>query len=240
MGKSLRRKKHEDHENHERWLVSYADFITLLFAFFVVLYATSTQNKDKEKSFEESIREKMKMVGLGGPSGGAVAGGSNRVSMSDGAGGVDGPSRKNISEEILDSVARYFRKVDPEGELFDNVDGDSGGARVSLAQNIIPTLPNDNRPIDVRKWLATVDHIIAYLAQTEYNLVFEWPVADFNKPPNLDQVYKLVKYIQSKAAVGGGLGGDRVSPNISLRLYSPIQQDADSREASDKVRFYFY
>ena len=27
--------------NHERWLVSYADFITLLFAFFVVLYAFS-------------------------------------------------------------------------------------------------------------------------------------------------------------------------------------------------------
>ena len=31
----------EEPENHERWLVSYADFITLLFAFFVVLYATS-------------------------------------------------------------------------------------------------------------------------------------------------------------------------------------------------------
>ena len=31
----------EEHENHERWLVSYADFITLLFAFFVVLYSVS-------------------------------------------------------------------------------------------------------------------------------------------------------------------------------------------------------
>ncbi|PIY00592.1 MAG: hypothetical protein COZ23_07480, partial [Hydrogenophilales bacterium CG_4_10_14_3_um_filter_58_23] len=36
-----RRQKHEEHENLERWLVSYADFITLLFAFFVVMYSIS-------------------------------------------------------------------------------------------------------------------------------------------------------------------------------------------------------
>jgi chemotaxis protein MotB len=41
-----RKKKHE-HVNHERWLVSYADFITLLFAFFVVLFASSQSDKKK-------------------------------------------------------------------------------------------------------------------------------------------------------------------------------------------------
>ena len=34
-----RRRKHEEHQNHERWVISYADMITLLFALFVVLYA---------------------------------------------------------------------------------------------------------------------------------------------------------------------------------------------------------
>jgi len=42
-----RRKKHQEHENHERWLVSYADFITLLFAFFVVLYSSSYMDNKK-------------------------------------------------------------------------------------------------------------------------------------------------------------------------------------------------
>ena len=42
-----RRKRKEEHVSHERWLVSYADFITLLFAFFVVLYASAQVDKRK-------------------------------------------------------------------------------------------------------------------------------------------------------------------------------------------------
>lgn len=51
-----RKKKHEEHENLERWLVSYADFITLLFATFVVLYALSQVDIDEFKKLEESLR----------------------------------------------------------------------------------------------------------------------------------------------------------------------------------------
>lgn len=50
-----RRKKHEEHENHERWLVSYADFITLLFAFFVVMYAISSVNQGKYRVLSDSL-----------------------------------------------------------------------------------------------------------------------------------------------------------------------------------------
>ncbi len=42
-------------ENHERWLISYADFITLLFAFFVVMYAISVVNEGKYKMFAISL-----------------------------------------------------------------------------------------------------------------------------------------------------------------------------------------
>lgn len=50
-----RKKKHEEHENHERWLVSYADFITLLFAFFVVMYSISSVNEGKYRVLSDSI-----------------------------------------------------------------------------------------------------------------------------------------------------------------------------------------
>ena len=54
--------KHEEHENHERWLVSYADFITLLFAFFVVMYSISSVNEGKFRSVSESIQAALRPV----------------------------------------------------------------------------------------------------------------------------------------------------------------------------------
>ena len=50
-----RKKKKEEHINHERWLVSYADFITLLFAFFVVMYSISSVNEGKYRVLSDSI-----------------------------------------------------------------------------------------------------------------------------------------------------------------------------------------
>ena len=50
-----RRRQHEEHENLERWLVSYADFITLLFAFFVVMYAVSSINEGKYRVLSQTL-----------------------------------------------------------------------------------------------------------------------------------------------------------------------------------------
>ncbi len=52
-----RKPRHEEHENHERWLVSYADFITLLFAFFVVMYSSSMINEGKFRVFSMALKE---------------------------------------------------------------------------------------------------------------------------------------------------------------------------------------
>jgi chemotaxis protein MotB len=65
--KVARKKKTPEPENHERWLVSYADFITLLFAFFVVMFATSQTDKGKAQQVSDSVKralegEKMSQV----------------------------------------------------------------------------------------------------------------------------------------------------------------------------------
>ncbi|WP_420477231.1 flagellar motor protein MotD [Noviherbaspirillum sp. ST9] len=50
-----RKKYDDDSDNHDRWMVSYADFITLLFAFFVVMYALSSINEGKYRVLSNSL-----------------------------------------------------------------------------------------------------------------------------------------------------------------------------------------
>jgi chemotaxis protein MotB len=50
--------------SHERWLVSYADFITLLFAFFVVLFATAKADQKKQAEFSQSINDAFRALGI--------------------------------------------------------------------------------------------------------------------------------------------------------------------------------
>lgn len=57
-----KRRADDEHVNHERWLVSYADFITLLFAFFVVMYAISSVNEGKYKVLSDSLTNAFRNV----------------------------------------------------------------------------------------------------------------------------------------------------------------------------------
>ena len=59
----MSKKKHPEHVNHERWLVSYADFITLLFAFFVVLFASSQSDKSKQTKLAAAMQSAFTPLG---------------------------------------------------------------------------------------------------------------------------------------------------------------------------------
>jgi chemotaxis protein MotB len=58
------KRKPPEHANHERWLVSYADFITLLFAFFVVMFAISQVDAQKLGRFVQSVNVAFEMKGV--------------------------------------------------------------------------------------------------------------------------------------------------------------------------------
>ncbi|MGL4641063.1 MAG: flagellar motor protein MotB, partial [Shewanella sp.] len=60
----MKKKKVEPPENHERWLISYADFMTLLFALFVVLYSFAMSDKNQAKFMVEGLIESLAKIGL--------------------------------------------------------------------------------------------------------------------------------------------------------------------------------
>jgi len=60
----MARKKIPGKENHERWLISYADLVTLLFAFFVVLFSSTQTDKSRIKAISEAVDNALKNGGI--------------------------------------------------------------------------------------------------------------------------------------------------------------------------------
>ena len=103
-----KKKKPEEHENLERWLVSYADFMTLLFATFVVLYALSQLNVNEFKKVEESLRKAFSVQSL-------LDGGSGV--MSQGESIVDA----NAANSVIDSLMMEFISQKYEQESYEQI-----------------------------------------------------------------------------------------------------------------------
>jgi chemotaxis protein MotB len=87
-----RKKKEEEHENHERWLVSYADFMTLLFAFFTTLYAISNVDAQKMGKMVMSMRQSFDST--------VFTPGSKTLSLSQGHGSADSATARDLIQSI--------------------------------------------------------------------------------------------------------------------------------------------
>jgi len=106
-----RRKRDEPHVSHERWLVSYADFITLLFAFFTMLYAMSTVDAQK-------FRQVVQSMNIAFDKGQALPAGLNAIMPADkgiGEGGIeDGMAalQKAVTERLREAIAADLVEVE--------------------------------------------------------------------------------------------------------------------------------
>lgn len=120
----------EPPENHERWIVSYADMLTLLFALFVVLYATSDANPQKLQSVHNSIEQAFSV---------GVLQGSNGSSPLGLTGGGITPSISEIKSNnlaALNATLDGFAKQNGlEGKI--QIRADATSITISLADNLL-------------------------------------------------------------------------------------------------------
>jgi chemotaxis protein MotB len=127
--------------NHERWLVSYADFITLLFAFFTTLYAISTVDQKKAGSLVYSMRSAFSTAFFPAdkPQDGAGAAGTHPapvVAMDGGGGKPDSDGAAAAAVARFDDVAARLEELarDPKVAGRISVRVEARGVVVSLAE----------------------------------------------------------------------------------------------------------
>src|SRR5712691_9508771 len=101
-----RRKRPEEPENHERWLISYADFITLLFAFFVVMFASSQTDKGRAQQVSESVKKALEgesvSAMIAAVLGGSVDTKGQGNAMMKGPGGAKVAEERKTEEQIVE------------------------------------------------------------------------------------------------------------------------------------------
>ena len=165
----------EEPESHDRWLVSYADFITLLFAFFVVMYATSNNNQEKQKSFQDSVRSNLKLQVTGSDgdgSGGAQQGEMGGVNAGEAIISLEGFPARGGPGETQEYINRIVEKKLDSGdkEKIQELRHDAIGVRIALASSQF-FLPGGVRLR--RNSLKTLDKIAEILKETDKKIVIE-------------------------------------------------------------------
>jgi chemotaxis protein MotB len=141
---SSRKRKAPEKENHERWLVSYADFITLMFAFFVVMFASSQTDRAKAQQLSDSIKSALQngamAAAINGILGGAPGLKERGNAQRKGPGGANRLSDEQVAAaaklaELEPSLRLLREQLHPEialGKL--QVSMEARGVVISLRQ----------------------------------------------------------------------------------------------------------
>lgn len=118
MGK---KQKAPEHENLERWLVSYADFITLLFATFVVLYALSQTDVAELSKIDESLQKAFSKVSILQGNDGVLDSGQSILDSSAGNAFIQELMAEYISAKYetqsFEQIEKSIENLQKDGEL---------------------------------------------------------------------------------------------------------------------------
>jgi chemotaxis protein MotB len=113
--------KEESHDNVERWMVSYADFVTLLFCFFTAMFAISNVDTNKLGKFVDSMRTAFNVTGAG----------ANAFTIIEGV-HVVMPSNVEIESDVRNMLSALLKES--EGAI--DVKSDSRGVVISVADKL--------------------------------------------------------------------------------------------------------
>jgi chemotaxis protein MotB len=132
-----RKKKPPEPENHERWLISYADFITLLFAFFVVMFASSQTDKGRAQQVSDSVTKALEGEHVSSIIAAVLGGAADQTGQ--GSAMMHGPGGANKSEQELppDPKAQKMAELLPSLKVLSEAlkkEIEAGSIQISMQQ----------------------------------------------------------------------------------------------------------
>jgi chemotaxis protein MotB len=239
-------KKHKKHEhvNHERWLVSYADFITLLFAFFVVMFAVSQVDSKKLGRFTESVNVAFQSNGIFAPSSGSP------LERGGNAGSALVPAIVSDRPSLFRYTASSPRAQAVRESLEEGLDAAGLGASVGLRydeRGVVVSLPESLyfKPGSANllpEALDTMATLAESVAAQRGNLVVEGHTDDLpvrstlfssNWELSAARAARVVRYLVEEA----GIEGARLSA-VGLADTRPLVENLDdvTRDANRRVQ----
>lgn len=201
----MSRRKHEEHEEHhdERWLVSYADFITLLMVLFVILYSMGQVDVKKYQKLADSMRTAFT---LGGPSqvvdgqinqaGGTSEDGTAKPIVVPGI--PEGPTQ---SEEVAGQLTSMLSSQNLGSSV--SVQTNIEGVLISLSERLIfregqAELPAEAYPVldTIAEMLRPIDNKVRLTGHTN-NLPSSNPLYPTNWELSLGRALSVARYLMN-------------------------------------------
>lgn len=211
--KSKRQRHAEAHHSDERWLITYADMITLLMVFFIVLYSMANTDLKKFAQVAESMRVAFNVVGFGSNTG-AVLG--------DSAGGRASGRAAPIFPE-LSPQQRDFVAVSSELTAFAVETGSTGdisvnmnmeGVIISLSEGLVfepgsAELRPESMAVlsEIARILRTIDNSVRIVGHTD-NVPTNSPLYPSNWELSVARAVAIVRYLVEEE----GIGPERLLP----------------------------
>jgi chemotaxis protein MotB len=164
MSSGPRRDPHqEEGPSQERWLVSYADFITLMFAFFAVLYATSEKNLDKAKELQDSVKKYLIKAGSFGDSGQQIQQGQKNNAI------IEPPIQtykdgRPETVELLDKAEEFIETQltkEERKKFVRDIGADDWGVRIVMPSDVLYSKHSEKFRAEALPFITKLSDLIA-------------------------------------------------------------------------------